>query len=317
MAIVRTNPDLPGAGQKALLYHFCRLQLPFLTLALETFELHLLRCFQLYQAKQACPNRGKEGWALYLGNLHALDWFLCSACLEGQTRAWQSLFAARASRSDCLLVDALRARAVRLYPRDEERQDNAVTEFWGYLLAGERPGSMPILARYDGQRPLVPWLIRVFQNKHISELRRSKGLHALPEEELDDHDLTFSPTNDARWHEEFRQAARDWLSELSDGDLLTLGLRLRYRLSQRQVAQLLGIHEGNVSRQTTRLRDQCLEQIGHRLVGLGWTGDDLSELVRTEMDSVLLEEPRLSAEQLAILLGARGKKLPKLPAEER
>ena len=55
---------------------------------------------------------------------------------------------------------------------------------------------------------------------------------------------------DDRWHEEFRQAAREWLAELTDNEVLILGLRLRYRLSQREAAAVLGIHEGNVSRQT-------------------------------------------------------------------
>jgi hypothetical protein len=96
-----------------------------------------------------------------------------------------------------LLVDALRARAVRLYPRDEERQEEAVADFWGYLIAGEKSG-LPILARYDGQRPLVPWLIRVFQNKHISELRKSKGVQLLPDDDFDDHDLPFSNEGDGR-----------------------------------------------------------------------------------------------------------------------
>ena len=52
-----------------------------------------------------------------------------------------ALFHARASRTDSLLIDALRMRAVRLFPRDAERQEEAVAEFWGYLLAGERDGS--------------------------------------------------------------------------------------------------------------------------------------------------------------------------------
>jgi RNA polymerase sigma factor (sigma-70 family) len=201
---------------------------------------------------------------------------------------------------------------VRLFPRDRERQENAVTDFWGYLLAGERTGATPILARYDGQRPLVPWLIRVFQNKHISDLRRSKGVEPIPDEGLDDRDLAWphEPDPDGRWHDEFRQAAHEWLTSLGDQDLLLLGLRLRYRLSQRQVAGLLGIHEGNVSRQTSRLRDLCLDQIGKKLVDLGWTGDDLSGLVLKEMDSLLLDEPRLGADRLAALLAARGKSFP-------
>src|SRR5438067_4153795 len=170
-----------------LLYHFCRLQLPGLVLSPSSFEQHLKRCYHLYRGKRAGVPLEFDA---YLDNLYAVDWYLCCACLDNQPDAWEILFAARASRTDCLLVDALRARAVRLFPRDEERQDSAVTEFWGYLLAGEKPGSTPILARYDGQRPLVPWLIRVFQNKHISDLRQARGLQSLPEDALGDCDVS-------------------------------------------------------------------------------------------------------------------------------
>ncbi len=81
------------------------------------------------------------------------------------------------------------------------------------------------------------------------------------------------------------------------------------RMKQRDVAHLLGVHEGNVSRQTARLRDACLERIGRQLQALGWTGDDLSGFVLKEMDSLLLDEPRLAADRLAALLAGRGKKL--------
>src|SRR5262249_24009212 len=151
--------------------------------------------FELYRAKRDKSGEPTNGDA-FVENLHALDWFLACACLEGQSAAWEALFAARASRTDCLLVDALRARAVRLFPRDQERQEQAVAEFWGFLLAGEREGSLPVLARYDGQRPLVPWLIRVFQNKHLSELRHGHAPQALPEDELDDRDWQVSNNGD-------------------------------------------------------------------------------------------------------------------------
>jgi RNA polymerase sigma factor (sigma-70 family) len=298
----------PSRVHAVLLYHFCRLRLPGLALPVEVFERHLKRAFELYRAKQA-KDGGQAAPEHFVENLHALDWFLACACLEGQPVAWEALFGARASRTDCLLVDALRARALRLFPRDPERQEQAVAEFWGYLLAGEREGSLPILARYDGQRPLVPWLIRVFQNKHLSDLRHGRGPQPLPDDELDDRDLPLPGAGDERWLEEFRAAAREWLADLGDDELLLLGLRLRYRLSQREVAALLGIHEGNVSRHTAKLRDHCREQIGMRLSEAGWTGDDLSGFILKEMDSLLLDEPRLSADRLAALLAARGKKL--------
>jgi RNA polymerase sigma factor (sigma-70 family) len=295
--------------QTALLYHFCRLRLPAVPLPLPVFERHLQRAFEMHRAKRAAKGETIV-WQTFLERLHAVDWFLACACLEGHPGAWEALFATRTSRTDCLLLDALRLRAVRLFPRDPERQEEAVAEFWGYLLAGEREGSLPILARYDGQRPLVPWLLRIFQNKQLSELRHRHGLQPLPEDELGECDLPFANPGQECWHEEFRQAARQWLDGLSEEEILLLGLRLRYRLSQRETASILGIHEGNVSRQTARLRERCLEQIGEHLRMLGWTGDDLSQFLYTEMDSLLLDEPRLSADRLAALLAARGKTPP-------
>jgi RNA polymerase sigma factor (sigma-70 family) len=204
-------------------------------------------------------------------------------------------------------MDALRARAARLYPRNEERQDSAVTEFWGHLYAPETPGSLPILARYDGNRPLVPWLIRVFQNWHISQLRRQSGTQALPD---DDVALPLPTEMNDRWREVFAQATGDWLDGLDEDEILLLGLRLRQRLSQREVAHLLSVHEGTVSRRTDALRDQCLEFLCKRLVEAGWTGDDLSEFVRTEMHTLLLDDPRLAVDRLAHILTRQGKKLP-------
>jgi RNA polymerase sigma factor (sigma-70 family) len=306
MAAPRSFPD---PIQKTLLYHFCRPRLPALSLSYSAFDRHLRRILDLYHARRQ-RETGPASWAHFLDNLYAADWYLSCACLEGDNRAWEGLFSQRASRVDCLLVDALRARAVRLFPGNEEQQDSAVSDFWGYLLAGERSGSPSILARYDGQRPLVPWLIRVFQNKHISDLRRRRGIQPLPEDDLDDRDLPLPESQDERWHDEFRQAARDWLATLKDGDLVILGLRMRYRMSQRDVASLLGIHEGNVSRQTTKLRDHCLEEIGQKLRELGWTGDDLDGFIFTEMASLLMDDPRLSADHLAALLGKKGRQLP-------
>jgi RNA polymerase sigma factor (sigma-70 family) len=295
--------DAEADARRTLLYHFCHLQLPAVGLPPKTFRKHLDRTYQLFQAKQTGP----VVWPAYLDGLYAIDWFLCCGCLESQARAWEVLFASRTGRSDALLVDALRARAVRLYPRDDEKQDSAVTEFWSQLLVSDSPESPPVLARYDGQRPLVPWLIRVFQNLHLSRLRQHGHTRELPEDDLA---LPLPGPSDGRWHEAFVAAAREALAELADAELLILGLRMRYRLSQREVASLLGIHEGNVSRQTGQLRERCLTRIGERLLTQGWTGDDLAGFVQTEMGSVLMDDPRLSADRLASILAARGRELP-------
>lgn len=292
-----------GAVQELLLYHFCRLQLPTVRLSLTTFQKHLQRTFDLYRLK--VPDASRTD---YMESLYSIDWYLCCGCLEGQERAWDRLFASRTGRTDCLLIDALRARAMRLYPRDEERQESAVSEFWSHLLISESPGSLPVLARYDGQRPLTPWLIRVFQNWHLSRLRSKPDEQALPEEEIG---LPLPEQTEDRWHEAFCQAARDWLGELTDEEVLLLGLRLRYRLSQREVASVIGIHEGNVTRRTDKLRDHCLKEIGDKLLAQGWTGDDLNSFILTEMGAILLDDPRLSADRLATLLAAKGLKAPR------
>jgi RNA polymerase sigma factor (sigma-70 family) len=296
-------------GRMVLLFHFARLQLPSVRVEESKFLSHLDRTFRIFQ-----PKSPDATWVSYLGGLYALDWAVCVGCLEGSNAAWEVLFNARTGRSDCLLVDALRARAVRLYPRDEERQDTAVTEFWSNLIAPENEESLPILARYDGQRPLAPWLIRVFQNWHLSKLRQHTGVATLPDDEIAmPLDSAPKSNGETRWHEAFVLAARDWLGTLDDDERLLLGLRWRYRMSQRDVAGLLGLHEGSISRRTDRLRDRALEQIGQALVAEGWTGDDLEGFMLTELGALLTDDPRLSADQLGRTLATRGKTLPGEP----
>lgn len=301
--------SIPGP-RADLLYCFCRVQMPAIFLSMERCRFHLQRTFEIYQKKLDHP----VALETYLDQMYPLDWFLASACLEGLRNAWELLFASRAGRSDCLLMDALRARAARLYPRDEERQDTAVADFWGHLCISETPGSVPVLARFDGQRPLVPWLIRVFQNWHISQLRKHPAAQALPDDDLA-MPMPVGNEIDPRWREAFAEAAREWLAKVDEEEILLLGLRIRYRLSQREVAQLLKVHEGTISRRTDHLREQCLDYISKQLTQAGWTGDDLSELVRTEMISLLLDDPRLSVDALAQILAKKGKKISAASAE--
>jgi hypothetical protein len=295
MSTYDQNAESPLECHGLLLYHFCRMQLPRVRMSSERLIWHLKRARRPDDNKDSGFN-----WDEFFTNLYALDWYIAVACLDGDRAAWDSLFRARAPRSEALLVDSLRLRALRLYPRDEERQEGAVAEFWGQLLTVDSPSGSGILARYDGQRPLVPWLIRVFQNWHISQLRhRSPGCATI------DEGLSASASGERRWHEAFCLAARRWLGQLDEQGLLILGLRLRYRLSQRNVSKLLGVHEGTISRQTARLRTDFLDYQRRELTSGGWLEDELDDLIRTEMAGVLLDDPRLSADSLASLLAAR------------
>ncbi len=281
-----------------LLHSFASLQRPGLALPLSAFQARLVAMHE--RAKPHFPT-----WERFLAGLFPLDAFLAAACLENLPAGWETLFAARAGRADRLLVDALRQRASRLFPGDEERQETAVTDFWGHLLLAPTAESTPILKRFDGVRPLVPWLIRVFQNRLISQLRspRERG------ESLAEDDLLASPGVESeaggRWQALFAEAARAWLAGLDAEGLLLLGLRWRYRLSQREIAELMKVHEGTISRQVSALRDEAQAAIGQDLERGGWMGDGLEGFIRTEMAGVLLDEPKLSADALARLMKDR------------
>ena len=288
------------------LYRLGRIQYPSLAISEAAYRTHLERAYRTYGAKVEGP---APVWAAFLDSLYGFDWFVTCGCAEGLDAAWEILFNTRTGRSDCLLLDALRARACRLYPRDDEKQESAVAEFWSHLIVPDAEGRTPTLLRYDGQRPLAPWLIRVFQNWHLSKLRKHSGVAALPDDDLAMELLSKTKT-ETRWHEAFCTAAREWLGGMADGERLLLGLRWRYRMSQRDVAGLLGVHEGTISRQTDRLRDGALESIRAKLIAEGWTEDDLEGYILTEMGGLLLDDPRLSADQLGRLLHAKGKSLP-------
>ncbi|MCS7167917.1 MAG: sigma-70 family RNA polymerase sigma factor [Gemmatales bacterium] len=294
--------------QVEVIYHFARLQLPRVCLGREAFRQHLQRMYQLAVSKT--PHLDKK---TYYERLYAVDALLASACLEREESAWEYLFAARAGQGDQLLLDALRKRASRLFPRDEERQEAAIADFWSHLLVPETPGSVPILARYDALRPLVPWLIRSFQNWHISRLRSpQERVENLPDDDLLPLPAQAHHTSDPSdtWREVFREAAFSWLESLSEEELLLLGLRWRFRLSQREVAQLVGVHEGTISRKLAQLRDRCLDYLERRLEQAGWAGEDLTDLLYHEMGPVLLEAPRCSLQAMAHLLASRGLSAP-------
>src|SRR5262249_196178 len=91
----------------AVLYDCCRPRVPGVGLSFADFQRHLDRAFELYLARAEREQRPPTR-AAFLETLLVLDWFLACACLDGLPRAWESLFASRASRTDCLLVDALR-----------------------------------------------------------------------------------------------------------------------------------------------------------------------------------------------------------------
>lgn len=303
---------MPAANSAAearfgLLFAFATLHQPRIALSAAAYRRHLERMHR--RASQLVPD-----WASFLAKVHGLDAFVAAACLENLEAGWDSLFRSPAGRADRLLIDALRQHAARCFPRDVGQQEECLQDFWGHLLVPPSNGSLPILERYDGLRPLIPWLIRVFHNRLISQLRAPQARHDGLGEDDGLPDLDEDGMSHSRWEEAFIEAARAWLKQLPEQELLLLGLLWRFRLSQREVAALFGIHEGTLSRKVSKLRERALDHLTERLQAAGWTGDDLQTYVLREMGQVLLDEPRLSLPALAQLCVRQGVAIPSQPA---
>src|SRR5438128_1744708 len=84
------SASMQDLGPRAeLLFAFCRMQLPAVAISFAACGKHLERTFGLFRTK-ADP---AATWPFYLDHLYPVDWFLASACLEGDGRAWEALFA--------------------------------------------------------------------------------------------------------------------------------------------------------------------------------------------------------------------------------
>src|SRR5207245_11405734 len=92
VAEARPHNSPPNPVQRELLYHFCRMQLPTVALVPSHFADHLQRTFDMFQAKEG----NSVSWENYLENIYPLDWYVASACLEGDRQAWEYLLAAGA-----------------------------------------------------------------------------------------------------------------------------------------------------------------------------------------------------------------------------
>ena len=116
---------------------------PGINLAADACSGICVRTYQLFGEK----HENGVNWDAYLDNLYPLDWFVASACLEGNSRAVAAAvcFPRRPQR---LPAGRWAAAGGSALSRDEERQESAGQEFWKPPF--RRPsieGSLPVLAR--------------------------------------------------------------------------------------------------------------------------------------------------------------------------
>ncbi|VTS06396.1 sigma-70 family RNA polymerase sigma factor [Tuwongella immobilis] len=287
--------------QVRAIYQFARLRLPRIQLPWDVFLARFrnayARTLRTQERAHTVPPTPEE----YVLRVYALDSYLCFGCLNNDRVAWQMLFQTH-TQADAILHETLRKHLCHFFPRDPDRQDDKLNTFWGNLILAEREGQTPILERYDGLRPLVPWLITVFDNWIRSEQRPTVRMVQRDEDAPEIAETRDEDSGNSQWHELFGEAAREWLSTLEGRNLLVIGLLWVHQLNQRSVAQLLGVHEGTVTRIRQALKTEADEAIIPVLERNGWTGDDLTPFWGSEMASVLNRDPRLSAQAIRKLL---------------
>ena len=289
------------------LYHLGRLTWPDLPLPRDEFLLHVERSLVVARARDRV-GVATEAW---MGRLRLRDWWLSISCLQkidllvGE-KAWIRLMAGTVPATGRLLTESLSEKARALLPGDEEAREQTTQGFWGLLLAGNSERSEGPLHRYDGTSPLVPWLLTVFHHHVLDGLRRhgrkvvelvasvpSRERLELPEERVT----------------QFVRLASEWLLGLGDREALVLALVWRHGLSQREVAEVLGKHESNVSRDLRRMRtgfQQATLAIGgtpRKADGVadaeaGFDGAAWEACLLREMGHVLGDDPRLGADRL-------------------
>lgn len=289
-----------------ILYHLGRLTWPDLPVSREEFLGQVDRSLQIGRAREG-QGLSVESW---IGKLRLRDWWLAMACLQDsdqgvREKAWTRLVAGTVPATGRLLTDSLAEKARTIYREDEESRDRAVAGFWGLLLAGGGDNSRGPLCRYDGTSPLIPWILTVFHNHLVDEARkRARELGEIPPETPQPDHLELPEEVVHR----FVDRARAWLRGIPDREAQVLALVWRHGLSQRQVAELLGKHESNVSRDLRRMREEFQRVTGDLLDGDEPGGVDNPQeiweacLLR-EMGHVLGDDPRLSAWELSRVVG--------------
>lgn len=123
--------------------------------------------------------------------------------------------------------------------------------------------------QFDDERRLEPWLLRIAGNTCRDALRRRKvdRLPSLGEAEGDSLvEALADPSSIGRDAvEASRQAVRQELGKLSDALRLPLVLKYLNGLTNRQVADALGISVSNVKVRTSRAKDLLQSRLAERM----------------------------------------------------
>lgn len=145
------------------------------------------------------------------------------------------------------------------------------------------------------QREYQEALQRIEQDKRLAELQQSKlietGLTVVEVERAMEPLLSFQEqlVDEVRWYERIRRGDFTQLNNLSHLGRLLIALRIANGLSQRELAQRLGVHESQVS------RDERNEYYGVTLERAQRVVEGMGETIVTQVKEKdrIVEEPIL------------------------
>jgi RNA polymerase sigma-70 factor len=186
----------------------------------------------------------------YLDKLHADDFVLAVACIQGNERAWEGFI----EKYRPLLYGAAHALT-----RDESSARELADSLWAdlYGMDPRTDQRRSLLAHYGGRSSLGTWLHAVLARRFVDLTRvaaRTRPLESRPNEPATAEDP--SDPNRFRYVSALSTALSEALGALEARDRLRLGYYYLENLTLREIARLLDEHPSSVSRGLQRTRGE-------------------------------------------------------------
>jgi RNA polymerase sigma factor (sigma-70 family) len=221
-----------------------------------------------------------KGIEKYLDGLRLADLALAGACSAGNEAAWD--FFVKQFRPELYRA----ARAIAGESSGREMADSLYGDLYGLREAEGRRQSL--FDYFHGRSRLSTWLRAILAQRHVDEIRRTRRTEPLDVAESDGDSpagkVRFQATGASQDPDRLRFIAMlqtvltTVLAALDSRDRLRLAYYYVDDLTLAQIGKILGEHEASVSRKLNRTRHS----------------------IRKSVEEALLEEKKLSAEQLRL-----------------
>lgn len=225
----------------------------------------------------------KEQIASFLSALKLEELALTHGCAAGNQHAWD-VFLTKYRES---IYQSSRA-ITRSESVGRELADSLYAELYGLGPADERKSK---LALYSGRGSLAGWLRMVLAQSYVNQIRASKRLLSIEEEE-EEHGTQFAaapvasvPVADPR----VKQCTDETLARLSAEERFLLS---SYFLDGRRLAEIartLGVHESTISRKLEKLLKDVRKRIRKGLEQRGMSRRQADEALETDVRDLELD----------------------------